>query len=100
MRLAGADTLFAAAFPSKLAIGDWSVLVAARDRTENVPASVARDDLPSGDDAFPPHYLERRLAFVDVACDAMDRMGVVWPVGKKVRSRAPTEALVLPHSRG
>ncbi|EMS22598.1 hypothetical protein NBRC10512_000726 [Rhodotorula toruloides] len=76
-------TLFAAAFPSKLAIGDWSVLVAARDRTENVPASVARDDLPSGDDAFPPHYLERRLAFVDVACDAMDRMGVVWPVGKK-----------------
>ncbi|BGP01956.1 hypothetical protein RTG_02290 [Rhodotorula toruloides ATCC 204091] len=76
-------TLFAAAFPSKVAIGDWSVLVAARDRTENVPASVARDDLPSGDDAFPPHYLERRLAFVDVACDAMDRMGVVWPVGKK-----------------
>ncbi|BGP33989.1 hypothetical protein JCM10296v2_005804 [Rhodotorula toruloides] len=76
-------TLFAAAFPSKVAIGDWSVLVAARDRTENVPASVARDDLPSGDDAFPPHYLERRLAFVDVACDAMDRMGVVWTVGKK-----------------
>ncbi|GAA6012295.1 hypothetical protein JCM10207_002792 [Rhodosporidiobolus poonsookiae] len=74
--------LYALAFPAKWAIGDWSVLVASRDRTENVVAHVARD-LPSGDDVFPPSYWDERLAFADVACEAMERIGVVWPIGKK-----------------
>ncbi|GAA5973447.1 hypothetical protein JCM11641_006466 [Rhodosporidiobolus odoratus] len=74
--------LYAVAFPAKFAIGDWSVLVISRDRSENVVARVAQD-LPSGDDAFPPSYFEERLAFVDAACDAMDRIGMVWPIGVK-----------------
>lgn len=49
-------------------------------------AHLARHDLPSGDDAFPPSYLDERVAFVTIACDAMERIGTVWPVGKKVRS--------------
>lgn len=49
-------------------------------------AHLARHDLPSGDDAFPPSYLDERVAFVNIACDAMDRIGTVWPVGKKVRT--------------
>ncbi|GAA5874387.1 hypothetical protein JCM3774_005023 [Rhodotorula dairenensis] len=75
--------LYTIAFPAKFAIGDWNVLVQSRDRSENVPAHLARDDLPSGDDAFPPSYFERRLAIVDVCCEAMDRIGEVWPVGHK-----------------
>ncbi|GAA5908482.1 hypothetical protein JCM6882_001279 [Rhodosporidiobolus microsporus] len=77
--------LYALGFVSKFAIGDFNLLVAARDRTENVSARVAQD-LPSGDDAFPPSYLEERLAFVDVACDAMGRIGAVWPIGEKFAS--------------
>lgn len=80
------DVLYTIAFPAKFAIGDWNVLVHSRDRSENVPAHLARNDLPSGDDAFPPSYLERRLAIVDVSCEAMDRIGEVWPVGRKVGS--------------
>jgi hypothetical protein len=80
------DILYTIAFPAKFAIGDWNVLVQSRDRSENVPAHLARDDLPSGDDAFPPSYFERRLAIVDICCEAMDRIGEVWPVGGKVRS--------------
>lgn len=78
------DILYTIAFPAKFAIGDWNVLVQSRDRSENVPAHLARDDLPSGDDAFPPSYFERRLAIVDICCEAMDRIGEVWPVGAKV----------------
>ncbi|GJN92502.1 hypothetical protein Rhopal_005532-T1 [Rhodotorula paludigena] len=74
--------LYTIAFPSKFAVGDWSVLVASRDRSESIQAHIARE-MPSGDDAFPPSFLNERLAFVDVACDAMDRIGDVWPVGKK-----------------
>lgn len=80
------DILYTIAFPAKFAIGDWNVLVQSRDRSENVPAHLARDDLPSGDDAFPPSYFERRLTIVDICCEAMDRIGEVWPVGRKVRS--------------
>ncbi|GAA6046924.1 hypothetical protein JCM3770_003432 [Rhodotorula araucariae] len=75
--------LYAIAFDAKFAIGDWTILIAARDRSESVPAHVARHDLPSGDDAFPPSYLDQRVAFVNIACDAMERIGTVWPVGKK-----------------
>ncbi|GAA6043862.1 hypothetical protein JCM8097_001194 [Rhodosporidiobolus ruineniae] len=73
---------YAIAFPAKFAIGDWNLLVVSRDRAENVPASV-QQDLTSGDDAFPPSYFDERLAFVDVACDAMERNGTVWPIGQK-----------------
>ncbi|GAA5985860.1 hypothetical protein JCM10908_006308 [Rhodotorula pacifica] len=75
--------LYTIAFPAKFAIGEWKFMVQARDRSENVPAHLARDDLPSGDDAFPPSYFERRLAVVDICCEAMDRVGEVWPVGRK-----------------
>lgn len=61
-----------------------NLAVASRDRSESIQAHIARE-MPSGDDAFPPSFLNERLAFVDVACDAMDRIGDVWPVGKKVR---------------
>ncbi|GAA5856873.1 hypothetical protein JCM8547_008438 [Rhodosporidiobolus lusitaniae] len=74
--------LYCIAFPAKFGIGDWSLLVASRDRSENVHAHLARN-LPSGDDAFPPAYFEERLSFVDIACNAMDRIGVVWPIGEK-----------------
>ncbi|GAA5840658.1 hypothetical protein JCM9279_007392 [Rhodotorula babjevae] len=75
--------LYAIAFPAKFVIGDWTLIVASRDRSESVMAHLARHDLPSGDDAFPPSYLDERVAFVNIACDAMDRIGTVWPVGKK-----------------
>ncbi|BGP42162.1 hypothetical protein JCM10449v2_006167 [Rhodotorula kratochvilovae] len=75
--------LYAIAFDAKFAIGDWTILIAARDRSESVMARVARHDIPSGDDAFPPSYLDQRIAFVNIACDAMERIGTVWPVGKK-----------------
>jgi len=59
-------------------------LVNSRDRTENVPAHSSRPDLLSGDDVFPPSYFEQRLKMVDALCDAMERVGAVWPIGHKV----------------
>ncbi|GAA6000053.1 hypothetical protein JCM5350_001670, partial [Sporobolomyces pararoseus] len=75
--------LYCVAFPAKYAIGDWTALVNSRDRTENVPAHSSRNDLLSGDDVFPPSYFEQRLKMVDALCDAMERVGAVWPIGHK-----------------
>ncbi|GAA6021557.1 hypothetical protein JCM11491_000254 [Sporobolomyces phaffii] len=75
--------LYCVAFPAKYAIGDWTALVNSRDRTENVPAHSSRVDIPRGDDVFPPSYFETRLKMVDALCDAMERVGAVWPIGHK-----------------
>ncbi|GAA5941517.1 uncharacterized protein JCM15063_001607 [Sporobolomyces koalae] len=75
--------LYCVAFPAKYAIGDWTALVNSRDRTENVPAHLSRIDVPRGDDVFPPSYFEQRLKMVDALCDAMERVGAVWPIGHK-----------------
>lgn len=103
------DVLYCVAFPAKYAIGDWTALgepssislppresttdlylddtVNSRDRTENVPAHSSRNDLLSGDDVFPPSYFEQRLKMVDALCDAMERVGAVWPIGHKASLR-------------
>ncbi|GAA5968027.1 hypothetical protein JCM21900_002101 [Sporobolomyces salmonicolor] len=78
--------LYCIAFPAKFAIGDWSVLVNSRDRTENVPAHLGRANLPRGDDVFPPQYFEQRLKMVDALCNAMERAGAVWPIGNRFAS--------------
>ncbi|GAA5897554.1 Zn(II)2Cys6 transcription factor [Sporobolomyces salmoneus] len=75
--------LYCVAFPAKYTIGDWTALVNSRDRTENVPAHSNRPGLLSGDDVFPPSYFEQRLNIVDALCDAMERVGAVWPIGHK-----------------
>lgn len=41
--------------------------------------------MPSGDDVFGPLLDDQRLALIDAFCDGMDRIGMVWDVGKKVR---------------
>lgn len=43
--------------------------------------------MPSGDDVFGPMLDADRLNLIDTLCNAMDRMGVVWDVGVKVRRR-------------
>ncbi|SCV72836.1 BQ2448_4373 [Microbotryum intermedium] len=108
-------TSYAIAFPAKFAIGDWSTLVAARNRTENVPGRVSTGPtgpvLPQSDVLFGVGFDDKRLAFVDCFCDALDRMGLVWTISSKFSTmvrgdRARLAARVFerasqsPHSQG
>ncbi|SCZ92045.1 BZ3500_MvSof-1268-A1-R1_Chr5-3g08300 [Microbotryum saponariae] len=130
-------TSYAIAFPAKFAIGDWSTLgesavvicigfgtllmrgclsaVAARNRTENVPGRVSTGPtgpvLPQSDVLFGVGFDDKRLAFVDCFCDALDRMGLVWAISSKFSSmvrgdrarlavRVFERASQSPHSQG
>ncbi|KDE04053.1 hypothetical protein MVLG_05492 [Microbotryum lychnidis-dioicae p1A1 Lamole] len=108
-------TSYAVAFPAKFAIGDWSTLVAARNRTENVPGRVSTGPtgpvLPQSDVLFGVGFDDKRLAFVDCFCDALDRMGLVWAISSKFSSmvrgdrarlavRVFERASQSPHSQG
>ncbi|KAM0752679.1 hypothetical protein T439DRAFT_354172 [Meredithblackwellia eburnea MCA 4105] len=80
--------LYCFGFPAKFSVGDWKILVANRSRSEDVEGRVKEGDpgadaMPSGDDVFGAMHDSSRLNLIDALCDAMDRMGVVWEVGKK-----------------
>lgn len=113
-----ADVLYCIVFPCKFALGDWALIgafkftpgttvlvltdrllshalaAASRIRAENVPArvptSAAAPQLPSGDDVFGQAMDDERLGLIEILIDAIDRVSVVWPIGRKVSLCQPS----------
>ncbi|KAK4057012.1 hypothetical protein OIO90_001912 [Microbotryomycetes sp. JL221] len=76
-------TCYAIVFPARFTTGDWAVIVNSRLREENVTARVSASSVPSGDDVFGPSMDDYRLGALDTFYEALDRIGTVWPIGKK-----------------
>ncbi|KAI5480001.1 binuclear zinc transcription factor [Pseudohyphozyma bogoriensis] len=77
--------LYCIGLPAKFCIGDWVMMTDDRSRTEQIPSRIVSGDpqVPNGDDIFGQLLDESRLNLIDTFCDAMDRMGLVWPIGIK-----------------
>ncbi|KAK4052480.1 hypothetical protein OIV83_002282 [Microbotryomycetes sp. JL201] len=96
-------TCYCIVFPARFTTGDWAVIgglyavnryrqcelmrnvseAQSRTREENVTARVSATSVPSGDDVFGPAMDDYRVNALDTFCESLERMGTVWPIGKK-----------------
>ncbi|KAM0790589.1 hypothetical protein ACM66B_004454 [Microbotryomycetes sp. NB124-2] len=76
-------TCYCIVFPARFTTGDWAVIAQSRTREENVTARVSATHVPSGDDVFGPAMDDYRVGALDTFCESLERMGTVWPIGKK-----------------